>query len=251
MDKILNLEEKIYFLTFAKPRYKSQISKMIYGKEVKQIYPVFNKLKKKQIINEITIPIEQQDKSDDDGKALGRAKARKYLEANPGLFFEEFCKQLEEKTQSILTQKEKNKLKRFIYSDTFKSHVEDFLNNNDLEQIDGVWHYLKEMIGFHSLYYFIILEYTLRKLDIDITDKKAIEEGERIVKKTASSNLRFTLEYDRLGFHLLKKLTCLDPLAEFHSWYFLNTIKTVEKIEKTNNKKNKKSENSSNGHGLS
>lgn len=234
--KILNLEEKIYFLTFVKPRYKTEISKMIYGKEVKQIFPLINKLKKHTQIKETIVPIKQQEiKHEGD-----RAKARNYLKANPEPLVEEFCKKLEDKTQASLTKKEKDKLKRFIYSDTFKTHVEDFLNNNDLRQIDGVWSYLEEMIGFHSLYHYSILQYYLQKLGIDFTDEKSIKEGEKIVKKV-STGLRFALEYDRLGFHLLKKLTCFDPLAEFHSHYFKKTIQNVEKVNAEIRKKRQQS----------
>ena len=41
MEKLRNLDEQIYLMTYGKPMYKLEISMKLYGKEKKQILPEF------------------------------------------------------------------------------------------------------------------------------------------------------------------------------------------------------------------
>jgi len=110
--RITNLDEKIFLTTFSEPRYKAEISNMLYGKEKKTIYPKINELIELGWIKELkNYSPEEED---------GRAKKRVYLQGTIKPFYDRFIHILKESDES-LSQDEKKQLKQFLDSDSFRS----------------------------------------------------------------------------------------------------------------------------------
>ncbi len=76
-EKIDNLGKKIYLLMYSRPRYKAEISNMIYRRECKAIYPEIKKLEKLKWIKQIDYkkPTDYKDPKPNAGK---RANRRQY-----------------------------------------------------------------------------------------------------------------------------------------------------------------------------
>jgi len=114
--RIINLDEKIYLATFNKPRYKAEISRMLYGKEKKTIYPKINELVKKGWIKELKdYSPEEED---------GRAKKRVYLKGTIKPFYDRLISTLKKYDKS-LSKGEEKQLKQFIESDFFRNFCGD------------------------------------------------------------------------------------------------------------------------------
>jgi hemerythrin-like domain-containing protein len=111
--RITNLDEKIFLVAFGKPRYKSEISRIIYGEEKKTIYPRIDDLIQKGWLEEIEKkPFEETD---------GRARKRAYLKGTPKPFFDRFVSILKEHDESLSKDEEK-RIISFIDSEWFRKN---------------------------------------------------------------------------------------------------------------------------------
>jgi len=129
MERKANLKEKIYLLAYGEPRYKLEISNILYGKEQKQIYPVINDLIKDNWIEITDYTLDEKDK---------RANKRIYYKANIEPLYDNICQDLEKLAKEsiekypelkiqqggiTLNENEKKKLKKYLRSDYFKKFI--------------------------------------------------------------------------------------------------------------------------------
>jgi len=221
MERIQNLKEKIYLLTYGKPRYKSEISKLLYGKDVKQIYPEIKKLespgtkwiKKVNYKGDIEGDIE-------DGRSINRI----YYHANVEPLFDSMCRDLKN-MQEKLSVVDKNKHNLFKWEDIELTVDEEkklqyFLGHNvfrkfvyDLSEKEG------QIYGFndHSFNFSMIKNqfshYCVFLLCCEFIKSAGIEENlKRTLKRYESKkNFKdFSEGVLSFGFILIEKLTYLD-----------------------------------------
>jgi len=121
MEKITNLKEKIYLLTYGKPNYITKISNNIYeNKDKKQIFDVIRKLRDDKWIEQIPMKSDIKD---------GRSMRRQYYRANVKPLLDSILEDLKEK-DITLTSKEKKSLKRYLDSKSFRTTVFEIIEKN-------------------------------------------------------------------------------------------------------------------------
>lgn len=220
MEKTQKLGEKIYFLTYGKPRYKAEISQLLYGEEKKTIYPVIKKLVKKKWIRRDYLKKTKK-------KCLGdgRAVNRKYFLANVEPLFENICNDMK-RAKVELNDNEKQRLKKVLDSPSFRNIItkisEDYVYTEEItginkirkvneptEEING-FHILTEMIFTTSVLLSFMNNYL--KSNLKKLNKKTTEEFLRELMD------RYELETDKdvkemifaLGLPLTIKLAQID-----------------------------------------
>jgi len=142
MERIQDLREKIYLLTYGKPRYKAEISKLLYGKDVKQIYPEIKKLESPSMkwLKKVNYKGDIED---------GRSKNRIYYQANVEPLFDSICKDLKDiqgklskskkkdnKFNLELTINEKERLYNLLDHEVFRKFVYNI--SKRVEQVPGL-----------------------------------------------------------------------------------------------------------------
>ena len=124
-EKVNNLGKKIYFVTYAKPRYKLEISKMIYGYESKAIYPEIKKLERLKWI--------KQKKPNDLDIGDKRAYKRQYYIAETKPLMDYVIERLK-KNNINFTKEELKELELVLYVDYTAELIDSVV---DLYGLDG------------------------------------------------------------------------------------------------------------------
>jgi len=143
-----SLSEQVYFATFEKPRYKSEIGKLLYGEQT--TYPkligkdgAVKKCKDTGMIKKIFV------KTPENGsvKPFFFTK-RQYYIASPDFLVEKIDNRLKSETGMCLDPKEKEALKYFVGHASFKSFISTLLfrTNNGGEEI-----FLRENADFDTV----------------------------------------------------------------------------------------------------
>jgi hypothetical protein len=126
-----SLSEQVYFATFEKPRYKSEIGKLLYGEQT--TYPkligkdgAIKKCKDTGMIKKIFV------KTPENGSAKPFFfTKRQYYSASPDFLVEKIDNRLKSETGMCLDLKEKETLKYFVGHDSFKSFISTLLFRTD------------------------------------------------------------------------------------------------------------------------
>lgn len=117
---ITNLGEKIYFLTYAKPMYKLEISKALYGEESKIIYPEIKQLENKGWIEHKTRMTDA-----DAIKADGRAGRRQYYRATVKPMLEIVIEDLKQ-VHVTIEDDEKKKIADYLDGEHFRKKINSY-----------------------------------------------------------------------------------------------------------------------------
>lgn len=247
-----NLREKIYLLTYGKPRYKSEISKLLYGEDVKQIYPMFKKLESPGIkwIKKVNY---KENKEDD-----GRSKSRIYYQANAEPLFDSICQDLKDMQEKIsaldenshmrknmnrlkwksleLTADEKKKLRNLLGHGVFREYVYGI--SKTLEETYGFkgpffnFSMIKSQLSNYCAFLFFI-ECARVRIEIESSSDEFMDIFTRTFKRHgAKKNFKDISEgILSLGFILIEKLTYLDyRTSSTLMSYLLEMVKTFPKI---------------------
>lgn len=137
MDRIINLGEKIYFLTYGRPRYKADISEILYGRESKAIYPEIKKLEKNKWIEKLDMrdaltkigELNCVELEKDMQKMDGRGQKRQYYYAKVQPMFENICEFLK-KLGITFNSEEEKKLIGFLDSKWFRYSINQMTSFN-------------------------------------------------------------------------------------------------------------------------
>jgi len=212
--KIGKLAKKIYLLTYGKPRYKLEISNMIYDRENKVIYPEIKKLEKYNWIKKTSRP-----KDADTKKAGKRSNKRQYYCANAKPLFDSILWDLEEKNIS-LTSKEKESLTRYLDGKSFRATVRKItVEDGKLRSKSLGFSTVKRNLCYNSVYMVFVEDWILGH---------AFLASPAVMESIMS---RITHPVFTLGASLCKKLTCLDFNTSFIA---LSSFRDVqEMIEST------------------
>lgn len=250
-NNIKNPKEAIYLLLFEKPLNSSQISKELYKKFNTKVSTYLTELESDEWVKHIRskdyVRFKKGEKKD---------SRKSYYEAtSEGLFIEIhnriICLSKKHKDglpalskKLLLTDKEKDRLKDFLLSESIKEYVTDFINNVDKRE-GGYFDKIITDISLHCLY-----KETINAYIKNTTDNTAYYEKEfKKLDDPEKSKFLKCLEWDKLGLTLQSKLANLleNPSANQISYYFDNLILMTEAF---NNKKIVREVNG-NDHGLS
>lgn len=219
MKRILNLGERIYFLTYGKPRYKTEISNKLYNRDCKQFYPEINRLVENNWIKELDFKqaiTKIEHLFDDDIKKMDkRALTRKYYFAQTKPLYDSICERLEKQNIS-LDEEEQKKLMNFLDSKWFRRSImlmDDFVVSNYEKKLGFliVQAKISHLCLFRN-YFEKIMRNTHQKISDSDFEKFmenvsiGIEEEETIEK----FDRKVDAEVIKLGSTLQKKLTNLD-----------------------------------------
>lgn len=192
--KIMNLEEKVYLLMYGKPDYIANISRIIYKKRCKTIDRVVKKLKGDGWIKEIKYePLREP--------LDARMSKGTYYSANMKPLFDSILRDLEEKNIS-LTSKEKESLKRYLDSKSFRATVREItVEDGKLRSKNIDFSTVKRNLCYLSTYMIFIIHWT---------DGRAFR-----VPLADSVWERVTHPISSLGLSLCEKLISLDLHTSF------------------------------------
>lgn len=180
----MNLDEKIYLLVFGKPKYKAEISRFIYGHEVKTVTRCVDNLKELKWIKSCPPP--------DENITRGG-----YYGANMEPLFDSIMGDLEERNIS-LTSTEKKSLRRYLDSKSFKDLVCEMTEENGRLRNDNVnFSMVKNQLVYLATY----ISFTTHLLDRRPIRASNFKKGMRL----------FTAPLFSLGTPLCEKLRNLDP----------------------------------------
>lgn len=216
MKRVNDLGEKIYLIVYGKPKYKLEISKKIYGKESKSIYPEIKKLEQKGWIKQIKYKdVETRDK---------RAERRQYYYTNVKPLFNSICQDLKEmqtrlsaskkKINIELTNIERKKLLHLLDSKVFRVFVGDFVNK--VEHTDGLDHpsFCFSTVKSHfSSYCTFALWFEIFYISNNLRGNEEFDKLSKQINKKYEAKTNFAdisegiLSFD---FRMIEKLTYLD-----------------------------------------
>ena len=204
--EIHNLGKKIYFLCYSRPRYKLEISNMIYGCESKGIYPEIKKLEKKEWIKKadkkIIDEFNKQKHSDKLDLSSQNAEKRKYYYADNKPIYEDIINFL--KKQNIdLNEKEKLVLEK-LTNKLSRTIAEIMIMHVDLKENVDLFEKFREYLNIWCVFF--------------LTSLKYLDESPKILLKSFFRGYK-NKEYldfakDSKGYEnvlMMQKLTNLNP----------------------------------------
>ena len=226
-----NLDDQIYFLTYAHPMYKDQLSEIIFKKKGSPV--LSKKLKKLEQKNWITIlnykeTIKQYPNiiSESEKQKIGKRRYRRqYILANPEVLIEKISDRLL-RNKTELTKEDKKELRQYIVSEEFVLNLK--INRKVNYIMDGGDVY----DVFHSMINFILIDCFHKIIIQNIVEADNLFPIPDLHK---SNSHNFTLSHDlmlKLGkldsttfskmvqvFIDIKKLSikcmCIPEMAEF------------------------------------
>lgn len=142
--RVTNLDEKIFLATFSKPRYKAEISNLIYGREQKSIYPKIDQLIKKGWIRYTDFTPTTEINDD------GRANKRIYLKGTIEPIYKEIINRFNKK-DIVLTKNNREKLKKYLDSDDFRIYCGDYDKKKSINLlVDQLSIYSSFIVAFYN-----------------------------------------------------------------------------------------------------
>jgi len=225
--EIHNLGKNIYFLMYGMPRFKWEISKLIYGRESKAVYPEIKKLYEAKWIKNID-PSKWKDLQFTSDK---REQKRKYFYANSKPLLDSICDDLS-KIDIKLDDIEKKRLINFLDSEAFRRFVFEISENavypktafiNFEEEGNGLTllkNHLCYLCTFHSFFLRKAANKEIDEIKEDITNKLEFP-----YQKEKFDELESSFQIKRIIFEKLS-----DP--KLASEKRIEMILPYEKIEK-------------------
>lgn len=206
MERIKNLGEKIYWSVFLDPKYKLEISNEIYGRECKAIYPEIKKLEKRKWIKKVPMP--ENVNIDIAGK---RANRRQYYSANIQPLLDDIIENLE-RADIEIDRNEKEKLKSFLNSSTFKTLLCLYKKINS-------FYIAKELL----IYACVFLSYRYKYLS-SMKKYKGKNFDNLMTKHYINKNRLYIGIYNHLGINLIEKLSKLNSYTSIILLEYLDDL---------------------------